>query len=360
MTMEKSDIPKKTTLILSSTVLFCVILIGILYGLSAEHISYSQNFIRSFSDDKIKQTKVMVLGSDSHYIAGITANHIYLGNTKDPLNLLVTSTLLTDTQRVRITKENKDNEKLAEAYIQVDSPFFYIKDGSIPRLFRGGLNKWHAYPYMDHTPPFKQAVPISSRSFVALATIGAPEGNELKNILCKISLDSPFIQWSPELLETKTEDYYTTNGILRYNSESNELVYTYFYCNQYLILDTSLQVVYKGQTIDAVSHAKTKRVRVSKYIYALASPASIVNRNSYVAGKWLYVHSNLMGRKESRRAFELASAIDVYDLAAKEYKYSFYVPDFHGKKMESFRIVNNHLIALFGPYLVRYDMERSK
>src|SRR5690606_29221831 len=99
-------------------------------------------------------------------------------------------------------------------------------------------------------------------------------------------------------------------GVLHYDPGAARLVYVYYYRNQFLCLDTNLNVQYKGRTIDTVSHAHIKVASLaSEGKQTLTSPGGVVNRLSCMDGKWVYVNSKLMANNERKSEFDKVSAI---------------------------------------------------
>lgn len=347
---------KKSILAILGTVLFSLIVMSILYAISGGPVHYNQEFTRHFSQGSIRLVNTLTLEGDSYYIAGTADERIYLGKRKDPRRLLSVSARLDDLQHIRLTIEEVENVSFEAPYVQIDSPFFYIKDGQMPGFFKGELHRWHAEKLIDHTPYFTRALPVGRSGIAVQSVVGTYGSNEMRNMLGRIAVDTPHVKMNPDALEGQADHYYSTMGVLRYDRDLDRLVYLYHYRNQYLVLDTALNVLDMGHTIDPVSEAQVKPVMVTDTTMTLASPPAVVNRNAQVYGEWLFVHSNLMARNETRRLFDRASVIDVYDISGKEYLFSFYVPDYENMKMESFRILKDGMIALHGPYVVNYDL----
>jgi hypothetical protein len=341
----------KTPTILLAIIALSTIAICILFALSVRPIAYSQGFSRKLPDSLIALVNSMRLPSDSYYIAGLVGDRIYLGNTADPLKLSVTDIHLGEFQTRGIKSEDK---KVADgAIVEIDSPYFFIKNGRLPLIARGEIEKWKISRHMTNFPGFEQAGPIGSDSFIIHALMGTGE-RELRNVLLKSSFH-PAGGSVPIILETE-RDFYSADGILRINKEMNLLVYTYMYCNVYAVIDTSLNLIYKGNTIDTITTPRIRMAKISKYAYTLASPPSRVNQNSFVYNRMLFVQSNIMGTNEHKRSFDTSSVIDVYDLVDNKYGFSFYVPDYNLEKISSFQVRRNHFIAIQGNAIINYTL----
>lgn len=348
---------KRAITIIIVIVAFCIAGIAILYAISDTPIKYSQNFMRQFRKDIIQEQAQLDLKGNTFYLAGVTRNGVFIGDKANPFHLLITDSLLANKRNLMLSIGNENNLELQDAFIEVDSPFYYIKDGKLPIIFRGHLNFPHEIDSLDHSVYFEQAVSISKNSF-AIQSIASIEGRRsTQNILGKISISSPFPELKPDNLESQMDSFYSTMGMLRYSKELRQLVYTYFYRNEYLCMDTNLNLLNRANTIDPVSRAQIKPVELNEGKYTLASPPAVVNNYSQVHGKWLFVHSNLMAANEDKEEFDSASVIDVYNISTKQYCGSFYIPDRENLSMKTFKVFDKRLVAIFDNYIVAYSLK---
>jgi hypothetical protein len=148
------------------------------------------------------------------------------------------------------------------------------------------------------------------------------------------------------------------DGTLHFDKETNRLIYLYFYRNQYSVMDTNLNLLYRGNTIDTVSRAKLKIAAIaSDNSENLAAPPVFVNKYSCIAGDLLLLNSNLLSKNEDPEIFAKTSVIDVYSLKDRSYKFSFYIPDYRGKKLRGFRVFGKRLFVLFDHYVLSYPLQ---
>ena len=89
----------------------------------------------------------------------------------------------------------------------------------------------------------------------------------------------------------------------------------------------------------------------------LSAPPLTVNHSAAADNGYIFVHSGLMGRYESKLMWKEASIIDVYESKSNHYIFSFYVHHIDGKKLRSFIVKNNHLYGLIGNHLVDYQLQ---
>jgi len=135
-------------------------------------------------------------------------------------------------------------------------------------------------------------------------------------------------------------------------------LYIYFYRNQFICLDTNLNIIYTGRTIDTNSVAKIKLAEIkSENKKTFFTPPKVINKFNCVAGESIFINSTLNANNEDNSFFRTHSAIDVYSLKTGRYCYSFYLPEIEGKKIQSFRVIDKTLIAIQGRYLVTYTLD---
>ena len=97
----------------------------------------------------------------------------------------------------------------------------------------------------------------------------------------------------------------------------------------------------------------------SKQQTKLSSPRLTINKKSTSYGHYLIINSGLMGQYEPREMWEIASIIDVYDLRAKSYAFSFYIDDKRDDKLKEFVLNGNDLICLTGHYISKYKLQKQ-
>lgn len=344
---------KRKTIILTFSLLsFSIISIIILY-LFSDKLNHGYNsFIRLFPPHPVLLSKTLDIQYNSYYIAGTDADHIYLGNSTAPLLLLITNKSLTDTQHAQLTINSLEKLKLISIKVTVDSPDFYITDGIMPGIFKGTVADRYARRYMYDSAYFTEAVPVSPSSF-ALRIVSQSR----EYVLAKETKYQPHFKPVSGLLEKQVDGLFCTDGMLHYNKDLAMLVYVYHYRNQFICMDSSLNLLYRGKTIDTISHAKIKVAEIkSENAITLAAPPLMVNSGSCVSGNWLFVHSKLLAKNENKKIFDSSSVIDVYNLTDGSYKFSLYLLDHEGKKMKEFQVSGNKLIALYDHYILTYNL----
>lgn len=331
--------PKRIITILLSIAVFSFIFVMILQAVSKEKFTRYMAFTRVLRKNLVKQTNTFDL-RNSYYIAGTANGSFFLGNPKDPLDLLIIDSSLNNARHMRLSIANSENLKLTGSQIKIDSPFFYVTLGNLPGIFKGTLDHWEAFPIRKRLSYFTQAVPIASGSFALLHK----SDEESRMIVSKTS-GTVQMKLNPEF-PPEQGDTLSNIGMLRYSKELNRLVYVYFYRDEYQVMDSNLNVLDKSSTIDTTSHAHIKPMELFE--------PELVNLDVQIHKDLLFIWSNLVAMNESLSFIQTMSVIDVYDIKGNTYLFSFYVPDYKGLKMNSFRITEDGMLVLYDHFAVTY------
>lgn len=330
-----------------------IFVVCILFAFS-DHIIHKRNsFTRLFPPHLVVRESAIDLKLNSFYIAGIDKNLIYLSNLTAPLYLLEVNlnTLDTISNLITLPKGNvslKTNTKVA-----VQSPYFYIMDGVTPQIFKGRLGEWKAHLLDGQEHFFSVAVPIDSNS-IAIRAVSA---HKPQYVIGKLSISPPGIELNSNVLTPQLDGIFSTDGILQYNQQLQELIYLYYYRNQYLITDSSIKIVRTGSTIDTNRIAKINVSSLkSGKVQKLSSPPLLVNKFSSSYGRYLFVCSNLMAKNGHKKSFQNSDVVDVYNTLNQEYEFSFYLPHFKGYSINGFAVTGEYLVAVHHHNLVTYRL----
>lgn len=300
------------------------------------------------------EAEVLDLKYNSYYIAGGTDHHIYLANYSAPLHMLVVNSTLGDSQHVKLNIKGFADQKFWATHVRVDSPYFYLTDGVVPIIYRGNVHDWKAQEYAHDNAYFQDIVPLTRESFF----IRALSNPERQNVLGKITTIAPHLQVERSILQKQVDGVFCTDGMMHYNKNRNELIYLYRYRNEYIVMDTILNVLRRQHTIDTTTRAAIKIETIrSSGSTTFSSPARMVNRQSSVQDNWLFVNSKLLARNEHPKAHDGNAAIDVYDVATGKYQFSFYIYDLYGKeKLREFSVFGSRLYALFDEHIQVWNL----
>ncbi|MGS2763800.1 hypothetical protein [Sinomicrobium sp. M5D2P9] len=310
-------------------------------------------FERVFAPEGVLQPiDTLNLGKHGYYFAGTDADRVFLGNWKSIGYVLELNSKNLKDSAYHIIKA--DNLKYRSLEVKVDIPYFYLIDGNMPFIYRGNISNWVASPYLENiNSTFTHAQPISDSSFALIRV-----NNNFKGTFCKITKGKNGPEVYPGLLETQEEDnIFNTDGMLHFDKKMEQLIYVYFYRNQYLCIDTNLQLKHTSKTIDTINKVKISVDKISsENSMTMSSPPLRVNKKNSISNGLLFNNSNILAGNENVKNFESASVIDVYRLKDGSYQFSFYIQPYEKKKAEAFMVLeNNTILVLYGHDMVSYS-----
>ena len=315
--------------------------------------SSKNGFKRKISKTSLRVVKAIKKPVDFTGISAITNDCIFF-HTSTPGKLVITDHYLSNRRSVSI--QYSSGEKTASLfYTLIDSPHVYLLAGNNGTIAHAMFNDKNFYNYSFKLPVFTRAVFIPPLTFI----IRGCDTFSLRpdQIFMKINTASGTIQRENNISVKTGDAGITTDGLLHYDSSSHLLTYTFFYNNNFTCFDTNLHIVYKAHTIDTTNTYQVRTGSIgttNEKIYTNTAPSRIVNWESDVDNGRLYINSRMKADNESIHFFNNNSVIDVYDIATGAYQESFYVPYYKGEKMESFKVINNELVALYKSYIIAY------
>ncbi len=324
-----------------------------LFFISIAQKRQKNGFVRLFPPRLIGYLAKKDLGFNSYYIAGTTENTIFLGNTVASIQVITTNYLLTDTHHIALHTAAKVPVAWGAARLKVDSPKVFLTESIVPSFFIGTLDSLQPIDIKYKRIPFSKELPIAGSSYILRVYDSAAKCNTLIKT-------NPGLAGNPSASFTLTKQLdgiFCTDGILLYNKNTASLFYVYYYRNEFVKLDTNLQVLLKGNTIDTIRHAALKIITDSfTHQIRMAAPPVFVNKRACVTDRWLFINSGLMANNEDRDSFTSFSVIDVYSAITGKYKYSFYLPPYNGNRVTNFTVSGNHLIAIYDRFLFSFQL----
>jgi uncharacterized membrane protein YphA (DoxX/SURF4 family) len=332
--------------------------VSVLFLLSENEIQRNNSFIRRYPPHPVTTIKGLNIKYNSYYFAGVADGRIYLGNTSAPAHLISIDTTLSDLKTHNIELNNKDKIELFSPRVRILSPHIYLIDGTSSAIFRGNLSDFKTELYWqgnNNNVLISQTEVISPTKFIFR---GIDQINN-QNIIGKIDLEKQDnITISNQLIQIQKDGIFDTDGMLRYNADVNQIIYTYYYRNEFITADTELNLNHRGHTIDTVKIANIKIVSThSGQRKTLAKKPLKINHQSYSSGKYLFIKSDRLGQYEPEDILKDASIIDIYNLENQTYEFSFYLYDYKAEKIKSFQIYNNLLIGLSEHHIVLYRLQ---
>jgi len=327
----------------------------VLFFRSEHIIKKENNFTRRFLQHPLLKEKSYDLGVNSYYFAGIDGGNIYLGNTTAPLFITTIDTGLSGLTEIKIKLDNK-NHAFRNLKLSVRKPYYYMYDGSVPVIYQGRINDTLARTISYGDAYFNQLVILDSMKFAIRTqrrtdkqyTIGSLDLNRTKKLELK-----------PDILEKQIDGIFDVDGILTSDIQNGNLVYTYVYRNQFIVMDSSLKILDRLNTIDTTSRAKISVTRLSNGNNKMSAPPFSVNKGSIARGNLLFNLSNLKGKHEPSKSWKTSSIIDVYRTDEQQYIGSFYIRHMNNTPMSAMLVSGNHLFVLVGNELVRYKIREG-
>ncbi len=347
----------KTVLKLAISTIIGSAVIVILYFYS-EHTMHQENpFIRRFIQGTASKTAEAELNNNSKYFAGTDGNTIYFGDSHAPLHIIAFDTILKTKRHYKIQLE-RENFPFSSVQVRIAPPYFYLMDGTVPVIYKGRISDWKAKLVMFNNNYYFSKAEIIAPDKIAFR---AQQLKTLYNILGTFTFnDTLQVQYAPQLLQKQVDGFFDTDGMMQFDRQSQKFIYTYYYRNQFIVADSNLNLIHRGNTIDTTTRAKLKVAHIKETGQRkLASIPPTVNQTTAVFNKLLFVNSTLIGRYEPREMWKEASIVDVYNIEKNTYLSSIYIYDANRTKLKEMFVVNNNLFAIIGHRVYKYNLSKK-
>ncbi len=346
--------PKKTLVMLATLVIFGIGTVTLLFAFSEKKMHRNNAFQRRYPHHPANEVERLDIGYNSYYIAGITKDSVYLGNTTAPLHVLSIDRELQDSIRRNIKIPNTKLPFKSLTVVIGDS-LFYVMDGSVPLILKGTTSSLTGTKPFQLDQEFLRAAPMGKDDFV----VRGFDPVTTANVLGKLRVgDSMISTHYPKLLTAYDDPFFDTDGLLLYNQQLKKVIYVYFYRNEFVVANTDFSLAYIGKTIDTISRAQLDvRTIASKNERKLGKNPIFVNLLATTYGEYLFIQSDRLGKYESEETIKSAAIIDVYSLTDQSYLFSFYLYHSGLKKLHEFKVDGKNLYALIDNYLIEYKLE---
>ena len=310
-------------------------------------------FSRRLDNRILSEQQVIKLSDSFQYIAGITDTLVFVGSNFNPSELSIydiRSKSLCD--RIQLTDHGKGLSSGVE--VSINGSFFYVFDYFNGLVSQGSLAGRSVTTTIPIGLAFSDGVAMTKRS--SSLRVMDNKGGEF--FLAKV--DSSKIIPERDILIKQIDGKFCTDGFFNYNHKNHTLFFTYYYRNQFIAMDTNLQVKFIANTIDTISHARIK-VNVSEGgDITLASPARYVSVLGATSDDCFYLSSDVPADNEDPEMFDRVFRIDCYLVATGAYQSSFYLPHSRGMKLKSFAVLGANVIAVNGKHLIHYKFSKPK
>jgi hypothetical protein len=320
------------------------LIVGLLDWRSKFEMNRSAGFNRTFFNSALNCVSERSFSFTGDYIGGFSNGTIYLPHGKF-FDVIFQYCLLTgDTAISRLSLKDPGFIPYGSVKVNCDSSSFLVTGPGVSDIFKGSLKDMTGSRYCRNNVLADALVLIRDSLFI-VRTLDKSKGYTLRSSIPRTDTIS-------ELLTPQEDNIFSKDGELLYCPKLNKVIYVYFYRNQYLIADTSLNLAAVGKTVDTTSWAKITVSRPDKQgRIKMSSPPLLVNGHSRIDGAFLYIQSRLRADNESLKTFADSSVIDIYNLENRRYVNSFHVPKFKGKAMKDFWVADKLFIALYEQHL---------
>ena len=148
-----------------------------LYKIAAYQLQKENPFIRIFHAKWVNFESEIDLNVNSYYFAGFDKNNIYLANYTAPTHILQIDTTLSS-KKESIIKLEDTKIPIKKVAIQVNPPFFYWMDGTIPLIMTGNCNEWKVTSTHHNISFFTQIETLTNHNFL-IRTNNAKNGENI-------------------------------------------------------------------------------------------------------------------------------------------------------------------------------------
>ncbi|MCT2561821.1 MauE/DoxX family redox-associated membrane protein [Chryseobacterium herbae] len=345
----------RTMVSTGGVILASAAMVIVLFLSSENIIKKENNFTRRFLLHPVIEDKVLDLGINSYYFAGVDDGKIYLGNSTAPLLLTSVDTSLTANSSMKISLDKSDH-KFRNLQVQVCDSFYFLYDGSVPVIYRGVLGDSLTRTISYRDAYFTQLVVLDSSRFA----IRTQSRQNRQYTLASLNLSTnPKLKLRPSILEKQIDGVFDSDGTLIGSRGKGSLIYTYSYRNQFVVMDQDLSVLRRLNTIDTTSRAKIETRQLSDGNHKMTAPPLVVNKIMTGNGQLLFIQSNLMGKHESSKAWKNAAVVDIYHTDRQEYVGSFYIQNRKENTISQMLATDKYLYVLIGNELIRYQFRTA-
>ncbi len=273
-----------------------------------------------------------------------------MGDITSPLRTKVFTSDLKNRRDFKINLDSYDHV-FKNLKVTVKDAHYYVSDGTVPVIYKGKVGQPNAKTVSYNQVYFNQFMPIDSSRF-AFRTISAKTKSFSLGTLTFNSGAKAVMH--PEILTKQIDGIFDSDGTMVSSQQAYTIVYTYFYRNQFIVMDHDLKVKSIQNTIDTTKVAQVQTKTLSDGRTKMNAPPFKVNKLQTAVNHLLFNQSDLIGKNESSKRWKSSWSIDVYDIEKKQYAGSFYIPHQKGDKLTGLLATQEKLYVLTGDILICY------
>lgn len=323
--------------------------IGMLAFISKNAIAKENGFNRRLLTPALTSGKHISFPVRISKLIGIKSDKIYW-QEENPLEIFSTNLSLDSLQTIKLPLP-VDKEQGPNIRMYIKDHNLYLACRNVPAIIAYDLDSGSVINYALSNN-FNQEALLATDHFI----LRARDPQLLSHRFVKLDLKNKDSLAEDNFSDRKAVGGFETAGILYYDAVTKQACYTYFYQNGFICMDSNLNVTLKAKTIDTITHRNVKVARVGRSI-TMKQPAQAINYNGCVADGKLFLQSKLKADNEYELDFNENIMVDIYSLKNGDYKGSFYIPAYEGKKAHQFKVISHQLYALYDKTVVLYDLE---
>jgi len=343
---------KSTFYTLFGIVCICSLALILLVRFSHLPNEHTNGFARRWLEPKeFKFLNELQISNSIQDIVGTTNDHLFF-STLNPQWLFMLDEKLQNQDTIFFPI--KLFEKLLSAYtFFVDSPNVYLHANNIPALFIGSLVDTKKFSGLKlKTSLFTKSVQISPKYMV----LRGFDSSGTRQTFQKINSMTGKIESQQVIVPQPKNDLgFSTDGWLKYDPFTKRILFVEFYQNSFFCLDSNLNLIYQGKTIDTTNtnsvSIKPNVIGNKEYLMP-SSSRTLINKITFVNNGYLFINSGLIADNESPKLFRQNAIIDVYRIQNGTYVGSFYLPYRHENKIMSIVYQSDKLFVLYAKGII--------
>tara|TARA_R110002050_G_scaffold171077_3_gene303002 strand:- start:212 stop:1306 length:1095 start_codon:yes stop_codon:yes gene_type:complete len=346
-------------IILFSVGIFSSLTVIVLFLLSEHTVHRNNAFTRRYPHHPITKKYDFSVKFNSYYVSGFKGDHLFLGNKTAPLHLLEINLKTKDTNHIQLTLEN-NNVTFRSLKVKLKPPYFFIMDGTVPCIYRGRIGDWKASLWMEDYAYFSNAIPIDSNK-VYISTTDSESQMTTLGLIQKLENDTASIFLNSDLLEKQFDGVFDVDGLMVSSSKSNSQGYVYYYRNEFMLMDSDLNLIKRQRSIDTIKIAQLQVANIeNSNVTKFNAPPTIVNKLAIMHEDLILIKSDRLGKYEDEIMLNEASIVDVYNWQNESYEFSFYFYDIGKEKMREFSMNDTFMIGLIDDKVSVYEINKEQ
>lgn len=340
---------RKPAYILTSLFIASFAIIGVLAFISQKAIVKENGFSRRLLTSALIPRKHITLPVQLTKLIGRQDGKIFF-QEENPYEILSTNLYLDSLHTIKLNLP-ADKKMGRNIRMFIHDHHLYLACRNMPAIISYDLKSGSAFNH-ELSGYFNQETMFSTDHFI----LRTKDRTSQSHLFVKLDLNKKDSLPEDNFSDRKIIGGFETAGILYYDTATKQACYTYFYQNGFICMDSNLNLTLKARTIDTTNRRNVKVARVGRSL-TMKQPPQTINYNGCVFNGKLFLQSKLKADNEYELDFNENSIIDVYNLKNGDYKGSFYIPAYEGKKAHQFQVIDQKLYALFSKTIVLYDLE---